>query len=100
MRKPFIAGNWKMNTDSESSIALASGLAEALKSVKPLTWQYARRSYTCSQWQKHLAILVSQWVLRTFILKVTVHTPARSAAKCSKTFAAHTFFAVTRKDAT
>ncbi|MCF7954738.1 MAG: triose-phosphate isomerase [Phycisphaerae bacterium] len=33
MRKPFIAGNWKMNTDSESSVALASGLAEALKSV-------------------------------------------------------------------
>jgi triosephosphate isomerase len=33
MRKPVIAGNWKMNTDSESSIALASGLAAALKSV-------------------------------------------------------------------
>jgi len=33
MRKPFIAGNWKMNMDSASSVALASGLAEALKSV-------------------------------------------------------------------
>ncbi|MBW8014739.1 MAG: triose-phosphate isomerase [Planctomycetes bacterium] len=33
MRKPFIAGNWKMNTDSQSSTALASGLAENLKSV-------------------------------------------------------------------
>ena len=33
MRKPFIAGNWKMNMDSESAVALASGLAAELKSV-------------------------------------------------------------------
>lgn len=28
MRKPFIGGNWKMNTDSKSAIALAKGVAE------------------------------------------------------------------------
>ena len=28
MRKPFVAGNWKMNTDSQSSVALAGGIAE------------------------------------------------------------------------
>jgi triosephosphate isomerase len=28
MRKPFVAGNWKMNTDSSSSVALAAGVAE------------------------------------------------------------------------
>ena len=28
MRKPFVAGNWKMNTDSQSSVALARGVAE------------------------------------------------------------------------
>jgi len=28
MRKPFVAGNWKMNTDSRSSVALATGVAE------------------------------------------------------------------------
>ena len=33
MRKPFIAGNWKMNMDSESATALASGLAAELKGV-------------------------------------------------------------------
>jgi len=27
MRKPFVAGNWKMNTDSHSSIALAEAIA-------------------------------------------------------------------------
>ena len=27
MRKPFVAGNWKMNTDSRSSVALAEGIA-------------------------------------------------------------------------
>ena len=27
MRKPFMAGNWKMNTDSHSSVALAKGVA-------------------------------------------------------------------------
>jgi len=27
MRKPFIAGNWKMNTDSQSSVALAKAVA-------------------------------------------------------------------------
>ncbi len=29
MRRPFIAGNWKMNMDRASAVALASGLAEA-----------------------------------------------------------------------
>ena len=33
MRKPFIAGNWKMNMDSESAVALAGGLAAELKGV-------------------------------------------------------------------
>ena len=33
MRKPFIAGNWKMNMDSKSAASLASGLAEELKGV-------------------------------------------------------------------
>ncbi len=28
MRKPFIAGNWKMNTDIESSVALAKAIAD------------------------------------------------------------------------
>lgn len=27
MRKPFVAGNWKMNTDSHSSVELAEGIA-------------------------------------------------------------------------
>ncbi|MHC4298463.1 MAG: triose-phosphate isomerase [Planctomycetota bacterium] len=27
MRKPFVAGNWKMNTDSQSSVDLAEGIA-------------------------------------------------------------------------
>jgi len=27
MRKPFVAGNWKMNTDSHSSVGLAEGVA-------------------------------------------------------------------------
>lgn len=30
MRKPFIAGNWKMNSNSTSAVALAAGLAEQL----------------------------------------------------------------------
>lgn len=34
MRKPFIAGNWKMNTDSASAVALASGLVKALSAVQ------------------------------------------------------------------
>ena len=33
MRKPFIAGNWKMNMDSASSVALASGLASELSGI-------------------------------------------------------------------
>ncbi len=33
MRKPFIAGNWKMNTTAASAAALASGLAAAVKDV-------------------------------------------------------------------
>ncbi|HOV77433.1 MAG TPA: triose-phosphate isomerase [Sedimentisphaerales bacterium] len=28
MRKPFVAGNWKMNTDSRSSVELAKGVAQ------------------------------------------------------------------------
>ena len=33
MRKPFIAANWKMNTDSKFSVELASGLAEEIKGI-------------------------------------------------------------------
>ncbi len=33
MRKPFIAGNWKMNTNSTSAVALAAGLAKELNDV-------------------------------------------------------------------
>lgn len=33
MRKPFIAGNWKMNMNTASAIALAAGLVEELKDV-------------------------------------------------------------------
>lgn len=34
MRKPFIAGNWKMNTNSASAVALAAGLARQLAGVE------------------------------------------------------------------
>jgi triosephosphate isomerase len=34
MRKPFIAGNWKMNTNSTGAVALAAGLAKELKGVE------------------------------------------------------------------
>ena len=33
MRKPFIAGNWKMNTNGESSNALAAGLAKEIGDI-------------------------------------------------------------------
>src|SRR4030043_1337655 len=31
MRKPFIAGNWKMNTNAEEAVELASGLLPVAK---------------------------------------------------------------------
>lgn len=34
MRKPFIAGNWKMNTTSTGAVALAAGLAKELEDVE------------------------------------------------------------------
>ena len=33
MRKPFIAGNWKMNMDGESAVSLATGLCAQLSEV-------------------------------------------------------------------
>lgn len=33
MRKPFIAGNWKMNTDVNSSVKLAEGVVSGCKNV-------------------------------------------------------------------
>ncbi len=33
MRKPFVAGNWKMNTDSQSGLALAKGLASEVEDI-------------------------------------------------------------------
>lgn len=33
MRKPFIAANWKMNTDSKYAVELASGLANEIKDI-------------------------------------------------------------------
>lgn len=34
MRKPFIAGNWKMNTNSATAVALAAGLAKEVNSIE------------------------------------------------------------------
>lgn len=34
MRRPFIAGNWKMNTDRASAVALAAGVAEAAEAIE------------------------------------------------------------------
>jgi triosephosphate isomerase len=33
MRKPFVAGNWKMNTDSHSSVKLAEGIASGSSEI-------------------------------------------------------------------
>jgi len=33
MRKPFIAGNWKMNTDSHSSVALTKAIAAGAEDI-------------------------------------------------------------------
>jgi triosephosphate isomerase (TIM) len=33
MRKPFVAGNWKMNMDSQTGVALAKGVAEGSAGV-------------------------------------------------------------------
>ena len=33
MRKPFIAGNWKMNTNCQEAISLAAGLADTVKKI-------------------------------------------------------------------
>ncbi len=33
MRKPFVAGNWKMNTNSQSSLSLAEGIVSELKQL-------------------------------------------------------------------
>jgi len=33
MRKPFVAGNWKMNTDINSGVALAGGIADQTSSI-------------------------------------------------------------------
>lgn len=33
MRKPFVAGNWKMNTDSDSGVALAKSIASGCSEV-------------------------------------------------------------------
>jgi len=33
MRKPFVAGNWKMNTNSQSAIELVQGLIDAIADV-------------------------------------------------------------------
>jgi triosephosphate isomerase len=34
MRKPFIAGNWKMNMDSNTSVELVTGIAEGLDKIE------------------------------------------------------------------
>ena len=36
MRRLFVAGNWKMNTESESAISLASGVAQAATSANSI----------------------------------------------------------------
>ena len=33
MRKPFVAGNWKMNTDNHSSVNLAQSIASGASEI-------------------------------------------------------------------
>jgi triosephosphate isomerase len=33
MRKPFVAGNWKMNTDSHSSVSLAESITSVSSEI-------------------------------------------------------------------
>jgi triosephosphate isomerase (TIM) len=37
MRKPFVAGNWKMNTAGKSSVALAKALADGFEEISDVT---------------------------------------------------------------
>jgi len=47
MRKPFIAGNWKMNTDSHSSVALAKAIVSGSTqlAVKELKYFFVPRLF-------------------------------------------------------
>jgi triosephosphate isomerase len=33
MRKPFVAGNWKMNTDSHGAVKLAEGIVSGCRDL-------------------------------------------------------------------
>ena len=53
MRKPFVAGNWKMNTDSRSSVELAKAVVAGSAGVareQSDRGGAARRLCICRRW--------------------------------------------------
>ncbi|MHC4314426.1 MAG: hypothetical protein ACYSW3_18395 [Planctomycetota bacterium] len=49
MRKPFVAGNWKMNTDSQSSVNLAESIASGASEIadQSVSRRSSRLLFTC-----------------------------------------------------
>ena len=61
MRKPFIAGNWKMNKTVAEGVELASGLKEALsRRRQPSNWPFAPR-------RRFWAPSARRWRVRTSV---------------------------------
>ena len=82
MRKPFVAGNWKMNTGKSSAVELAKGIAAGVPDhvdvgiAPPFVYLDAVGQ----------AIAGSKVLLgrRTAISKRTAHSPAKSQWRCSR----------------
>ena len=97
MRKPFIAGNWKLNTDSQSSVALAKAVAAGSADVAgervtvavipPFVYLQAVAQAVSSS-----AVAVGG---RMSTSSRRGRSPARSVRPCSRTSAARTFSAGT-----
>lgn len=79
MRKPFVAGNWKMNTDSHSCVELAKAVAGGALDAAGHSVDVA----VCPPfvYLQAVAVLLAQQVLRSalrmFIVNRREHLPAR-----------------------
>ena len=61
MRRPLIAGNWKMNMARASAVALAEGVVKRPRASIASIWPFARRVATSTPWAAPLPARRSLW---------------------------------------
>ena len=80
MRRPLIAGNWKMFKTTAEARELVNGLKESLAGAGEVKWHFARRSPPWPPWRNWWPGPGLSWVPRTSFGKMKGLIPVKFPA--------------------